>query len=70
MTGSARGERPGVASSTLRPSSRPWGDVAELRRSASARGDLGELAGALEVRLVLAFGLGLGAPVRSARGGA
>ncbi|MDC3987699.1 hypothetical protein [Polyangium jinanense] len=33
-------------------------------------GDLGELAGALEVRLVLAFGLGLGAPVRSARGGA
>ncbi|MDI3290128.1 hypothetical protein [Polyangium sp. 15x6] len=44
--------------------------MAELRRPASARGDLGELAGALEVRLVLAFGLGLGAPVRSARGGA
>ncbi|MDI1484842.1 MULTISPECIES: hypothetical protein [Polyangium] len=42
--------------------------MAELRRPASARGDLGELAGALEVRLVLTFGLG--APVRSARGGA
>ncbi|MDI1449330.1 hypothetical protein [Polyangium sp. 6x1] len=44
--------------------------MAEQRRSVSARRDLGELAGSLEVRLVLAFGLGLGAPVRSARGGA
>ncbi|WP_275939363.1 hypothetical protein [Polyangium spumosum] len=44
--------------------------MAELRGPASARRDLGELAGGVEPALVLAFGLGLGAPVRSARGGA